>query len=343
MPFAVPAQWLNYKTPGVPRTPDGKPNLSAPAPRMPDGRPDFSGLSADDPAGRADMSKAMDSVKPLPWAAAVSDERRENLFRDDPRVACLPDYWPGKVLQTRNLLLMPGSGTLYREVFLDGRELPKAPNPDWLGYSTGHWDGETLVIESNGFNDRTWIDYVGHPHTETLHLTERWRRPDYGHLEVIATYVDPGALREPWTVPLKYELDADTQPLEYVCNENERDRVHLVGRASDNWKKTVEVSPGILSRYAGAYEFRNDEGRLIRFTVGVEGDHLVLGGSGASTPYKPTSQTEFAGIDSSLKFAINEAGAVTTVTIQDVEGELKAVPSLIDPAREADRPRGIPK
>jgi hypothetical protein len=101
----------------------------------------------------------------------------------------------GKVVQTPNLLLMLFEGTLYREIFLDGRELPKDPNPDWMGYSVGHWEGDTLVVGSTGFNDRTWLDGDGHPHTEALHLTERFRRPDFGHLEVVKTMSDPGALQ----------------------------------------------------------------------------------------------------------------------------------------------------
>jgi hypothetical protein len=129
---------------------------------------------------------------------------------------------------------MPGSGTLYREIFLDGRELPKDPNPDWLGYSVGHWDGDTLVIARNVFNDRTWIDFAGHPHTEALHLTERLRRSDFGHIEMVTTWTDLGARKEPWIVPRKLILDADFQPFEYVCNENERDRVHMIGKASNN-------------------------------------------------------------------------------------------------------------
>ena len=303
---------------------------------MPDGKPDFSGLWINDPVGSAEMSTALASVKPLLWAAALSEERREDLFRDDPRVACLPagplvNYWPGKVVQTPNLLLMLGSGTLYREVFLDGRGLPKDPNPDWLGYSIGRWEGETLVIETNGFNDRTWIDFAGHPHTEALRLTERWRRPNYGHLEVTATYVDPGALEEPWTVPLKYELDADTQTLEYVCNENERDRVHLVGKASD--EKAVKVAPDILSRYAGAYEFKNKEGRLARFTIAVQEDHLLMDWIGVSSPYKPISETEFSGNGGSLTFTLANTGEVKSVIVQDFdEGEIRAVPRAMSPA-----------
>jgi hypothetical protein len=187
----------------------------------------------------------MDLLKPLPCAVVLYEKRKENLGSDSHGTMCLPpgplvDMGPGKVVQTPNLLLMLDSGTLYREIFLDGRELLKDPNPDWTGYSVGHWDGDTLVVESNGFNDRTWIDADGHPRTETLRVTERLRRPDFGHLQIARTYADSGALKEPWTVPLKFEIDADTEQIEYVCNENERDRPHLVGKASD--VKSVKVS-----------------------------------------------------------------------------------------------------
>jgi hypothetical protein len=320
--MAAPAQWLNYKSPGVPRTPDRKPNLSAPTPRMADGKPDFTGLWVNDPAGSAAMNNAINSIKPQPWAAAVSDQRKEDLLRDDPRVACLPagplvNFWPGKVVHTPDLLLMLGSGTLYREVFLDGRELPKEPNSDWLGYSIGRWEGETLVIDSNGFNDRTWIDYVGHPHTEALRLTERWRRSDYGHLDVIATYVDPGSLREPWTVPLKYELDPDTQPLEYVCNENERDRVHMIGKASD--EKGIDLAPEVLERYAGTYEFRNP---TVRLTFDVTDGRLVMNiGGGSGTPLTPISETKFFVPGGSiLEFVLTGNGPATKL-IDHVAGQ----------------------
>lgn len=327
---SVSAQWLNYKTPGIPRAADGKPNLSAPAPRMADGKPDFSGLWITDSAGEAELTKAMESVKPLPWAAALSDMRKENLFRDDPRVMCLPagplvNFWPGKIVQTPNLLLMLGSGTLYREIFLDGRELPKDPNPDWLGYSVGRWDGDTLVIESNGFNDRTWIDFAGHPHTEALHLTERLRRSDFGHLEMVTTWTDPGALKEPWTVPRKLVLDADTQPLEYVCNENERDRVHMIGKASD--QKGVKVAPEILAKYAGTYHLNFlISGEPHDFTVELdEGGGLVVMGFGPPLPLTAISETEFSSPSDSFKFVTNETGAVTHLMMEYPGGEIKAV------------------
>ncbi len=323
------AQWLNQKTPGIPRLPDGKPNLSAPAPKTVDGKPDLSGLWRDDTSAAAEMSKALDSLKPLPWAAAVYEKRQGNLGSDSPGTMCLPwgplaDIGPGKVVQTPNLLLMLYNGTLYREIFMDGRELPKDPNPDWMGYSVGHWDGDTLVIESNGFNDRTWIDDNGHPHTEALRVTERVRRPDFGHLEVVRSLVDPGAFEGTWTVPLKFELDADTEQLEYVCNENERDRPHLIGKASDD--KSVPLAPEILSKYVGVYTFTIPEtGQLLDLTFRLDKDHLVLEGVGPATPLTSLSDTEFSGGGMNLKFSTNDAKAVPHVSLETVEGQYKAI------------------
>jgi hypothetical protein len=323
------AQWLKYKTPGIPRTPDGKPNLSAPAPRMADGKPDLSGLWRTDAAGTAATGKAEDAVKPLPWAVALTKKRKETIGRDSPSVRCLPtgvqiDDDVGKIVQTRNLLIMLWSGTRYREVFLDGRPLPVDPNPDWMGYSVGHWEGDTLVIESTGFNDKTWLDDDGHPHTEQLHVTERIHRSDFGHMEVIRTMVDPGALREPWTVPIKLELDADTEQLEYVCNENERDRQHLVGKASDD--KGVRVDPNILKKYVGSYEFTSPTThQVFNLTFTLDKDHLVFGGTGPSVPLVSASQTDFSGDGATFKFVADQSGAVTYALIQTVEGDFKAL------------------
>jgi hypothetical protein len=323
------AQWLKYKTPGIPRTADGKPDLSAPAPRMADGKPDFSGLWRVDAAGTAETGKAEDAVKPQPWAAAVAKKRKETIGRDSPSVLCLPtgveiDDDVGKVVQTPNLLLMLWSGTRYREVFLDGRPLPVDPNPDWMGYSVGHWEGDTLVIESAGFNDKTWLDDDGHPHTERLHVTERLHRSDFGHMEVVRTMVDPGALLQPWTVPVKLELDADTEQLEYVCNENERDHQHLVGKASD--EKSVPVDPKLLARYAGTYEFASPTShQVFNLTFTLDKDHLVFGGMGSSVPLVSASKTDFSGGGATFKFVANESGAIAYALIQTVEGNFKAI------------------
>ena len=322
------AQWLKYKTPGIPRLPDGKPDLSAPAPRTADGKPDLSGLWRVDASGLAATSKAMDAVKAQPWAVALTKQRKENLERDSPSVLCLPtgvqiDDDVGKIVQSPNVLVMLWDGTSYREVFLDGRPLPQDPNPDWLGYSVGHWEGDTLVIESAGFNDKTWLDGDGHPHTEQLHVTERLHRSDFGHMEVIRTMTDPGALLEPWTVPVKLELDADTEQLEYVCNENERDHQHLVGKASDD--KSVAVDPKILQKYVGNYEFINPTThQAFNLTFTLDKDHLVFGGMGPSVPLISSSDTEFSGDGATFRFVTNASGAVTEARIQAVEGEFKA-------------------
>jgi hypothetical protein len=324
------AQWLNYKPPGVPRTPDGKPNLAAPTPKMADGKPDLSGNWRADAAGFAETSRAQDTVKLTPWAAALTEQRKETLGRDSPSTLCLPpgpvvDMGVGKVVQTRNLLLMLWEGTLYREIFLDGRDLPVDPNPDWMGYSVGHWEGDTLVIVTAGFNDRTWLDDDGRPHTEALRVTERLHRTDYGHMQITRTFVDPGALLEPWTVPVKLELDPDHQQLEYVCNENEKDRVHLVGKASD--VKSVKVAPEILAKYVGSYEFKSPTtGKIQIWIFSVSGDQLLVGGALPSTPLTSLSETEFSAPEGfNMVFVKNDAGEVTGVTLQAVEGNFKAV------------------
>jgi hypothetical protein len=324
------AQWLNYKTPGIPRTADGKPDLSARAPRMADGKPDLSGVWRADAAGFAETSRAQDTVKLQPWAAALTEQRKENLGKDSPSTLCLPpgpvvDMGVGRVVQTRELLLMLWEGTLYREIFLDGRDLPVDPNPDWMGYSVGHWEGDTLVIVTAGFNDRTWLDDDGRPHTEALRVTERLQRSDYGHMQITRTFVDPGAFLEPWTVPVKLELDPDHELLEYVCNENEKDRVHLVGKASD--VKSIKVAPEILASYVGTYEFKSPiSGKIQNWIFSVNGDHLVLGGAFPSTPLISLSETEFsAPAGFNLLFEKNDSGAATSVALQSVEGNFKAV------------------
>jgi hypothetical protein len=326
---AAQAQWLNYKTPGIPRLPDGKPNLSAPAPRTVDGKPDLSGFWRIDAAGIAETGKADDAVKAQPWAEKLNEQRKENYGRDSPSIHCLPsgvtiDSGVGRVVQTRNLLLMLWGGTQYREIFLDGRPLPKDPNPDWMGYSVGHWEGDTLVIVSAGFNDRTWLDDFGHPHTEALRITERLHRRDFGHMEVIRTAVDPGALVEPWTVPVKLELYADTEPLEYVCNENERDAEHLVGKASDD--KGIPLSAELLAKYAGSYNFTDPvTHEVVTFVFNVSVDHLVLTGVGPSTPLTAVTETEFATSGMTLKFEQSNGAAFDVVRIQAVEGNFKAL------------------
>src|SRR5580698_6946343 len=183
------AQWLNHPTPGIPRTPGGKPDLAAPAPRTPDGKPDLSGLwNKISPKYSRNIAADLKPGEVQPWAEALVRQRQEDLGRDYMNVLCVP-LGPGyttsadstgaemmKIVQTPALILILNPDLTYRQIFLDGRPLETAPNPSWMGYSTGHWDGDTLAVESYGFNDRTWLDHDGHPHTQALRTTERYRR-----------------------------------------------------------------------------------------------------------------------------------------------------------------------
>jgi len=234
------AQWLHYPTRGIPRTPDGKPNLSAPAPRKPNGQLDLSGIWLV-PGLKYLINIAADlkDVPFQPWAEAEYKQRRETLGKDDPNNFCLPSGFPEKIAVTSpwKIVETPGltiflyeSRTIYRQVLTDGRELPQDPNPTWQGYSVGRWEGDTFVVESNGFNGKGWMDTNGHPTTEALHLIERYHRTDFGHLEVEITIDDPKAYTKPWTVKEIAVYQPDTELLEYICEENNRDVGHFVGK-----------------------------------------------------------------------------------------------------------------
>src|SRR5260370_5273924 len=260
------AQWLTHPTPGIPRTPDGKPNLAAPAPRTPDGKPDLSGAwTKISPKYSRTIAADLKPGEVQPWADAAVQQRQESLDRDYMNVLCVP-LGPGystagdstgaemmKIVQTPALILILNPDLTYRQVFLDGRALETAPNPSWMGYSVGHWDGDTLVVESFGFNDRTWLDHDGHPHTEALRMTERYRRRNFGNLDLEVTLSDPGAYTRPWTVAVRAELTADTEMLEWVCNEQGGGLEHWIGKASDEKKTEVKVPAGLLARYVGTY------------------------------------------------------------------------------------------
>jgi hypothetical protein len=259
----VAGQWLNQPTAGIPRTSDGKPNLSAAAPRAPDGRPDLSGLwTKISPKYSRNIAADLKPEEIQPWARALVEARREDLGKDYMNVRCVP-LGPGyataadstgsemiKIVQTPGLIVILNPDLTYRQIFLDGRALEPDPNPTWMGYSVGRWEGDTLVVESFGFNDRTWLDHDGHPHTEALRVTERYRRRSFGHLDVEVTLSDPKAYSRPWTVAVRAELTADTEMIEWVCNEGRSGLEHWVGTASDERKGEVTVSPDILSNYS---------------------------------------------------------------------------------------------
>ena len=254
--FALPAcaQWLDYATPGIPRHPNGKPNLSAPAPRAADGKPDLSGMWAweenrpcppdgcpDARIGREflDIGWSLKGGLPYqPWAAELVNARRAANAKDDPQSRCLPRgalriYTDGlfkKIVQVPGMVvILTERNATYRQVFTDGRPLPINPNPSWNGYSSGKWVGDALVVESIGFREGTWLDSGGSPLSEAAKVTERLRRPSFGRLEIEITVDDPKTYTAPWTIQLHQPLVADTELLDYICQENEKDVSHFVG------------------------------------------------------------------------------------------------------------------
>jgi len=308
----VAAQWLNQPTPGIPRTPDGKPNLTAPAPRMPDGRPDLSGLwTRLSPKYARNIAADLKPEEIQPWAQALVAQRKEDLGRDYMNVKCVP-LGPGyatsaditgaemmKIIQTPGLIIILNPDLTYRQIFLDGRSLESAPNPAWMGYSVGHWEGDTLVVESLGFNDRTWLDHDGHPHTEGLRTTERYRRRNFGNLELEVTLSDPAVYARPWTVAVRAELAADTEMIEFVCNENGHGVEHWVGKASDERKNEVRVGAETLATYVGTYveqpPFWRTEPRIIQVTLSDGRLFADMDGRG-KVDLIATSETAFSGL-----------------------------------------------
>jgi len=235
----APAQWMNLHTQGVPRKADGKPNLSAPAPKTADGKPDFSGLWQSTERKYVD-NLASDTGQPpsLPWADAFYKKIKASNGAGRPQERCLPhgvtDYdslpMPWRIVQTpSNIVILYEAYNHYRQIFMDGRALPKDPQPTWMGYSVGKFEGDTLVVESNGFNDETWLDDDGHPHTEALRVTERFRRPDFGHISLQLIVDDPKAYSKPWGATVPLGLLVDDELIENIC-ENEKDLGHIIGK-----------------------------------------------------------------------------------------------------------------
>ena len=237
------AQWEPYPWKNVPRTADGKIDLSAPARRLPDGKPDLSGFWVPSAGVKYLLNLAADfkpeNVPLKPWAEALYKERIENNGKDHPGVHCWPSGIPEKnnipdglkVVQTPDLVLfLHESRTIYRQVFTDGRSLPRNAQPTWMGYSVGKWEGDTFIVETIGQNGRTWLDMRGLPGTEALRVIERFSRPNIGHIDIEVTIDDPQAYTRPWTVKLGWNLLPDTDLIESICEENSKDLPHMVGK-----------------------------------------------------------------------------------------------------------------
>lgn len=261
----VAAQWPSFPTPGVPKTPDGKPDLTAPAPRTPDGKPDLSGIwgraavpgqrgtpgttpPAPPPAGPDGIPNATfrdvgsgfkDGLPLQPWARDLVKARMADNSKDNPDAHCLPMGFmqfhthgqPRKIIQTPGVIVIiyePNHGL--RQIFTDGRPLPgKDVEPWWYGYSVGKWEGDTLVVETINLIDNGWLDIIGNPFTNAAKVTERFRRVNYGTLEIEVTVDDPKAYSRPWTVKVNQRVMLDTELIEFICEE--RDAIHYVGGA----------------------------------------------------------------------------------------------------------------
>jgi hypothetical protein len=232
------AQWLSVPVPGTPRTADGKPNLSAPTPRTADGKPDLTGV------WHADTMRYNDNLLPpgtqapmLPWAAEVYKHRVETQGYDRPMTRCMPHGVPDAMTVAGlpfKILQMPTVTVIlfeefhkYRQLHTDGRKLPVDPDPAYYGYSIGRWEGDTFVVETAGFKEGSWLDNSGHPHTESLRTTERFRRINFGRMDLDVTIDDSKAYSRTWTSDtLHFLLSPDTELLEHLC-ENNRDVEHL--------------------------------------------------------------------------------------------------------------------
>jgi hypothetical protein len=211
----------------------------------------------------------------------------------------------------------------YRPIYMDGRALETDPNPSWMGYSVGHWDGDTLVVESNGFNDRTWL-LGGYPHTEALRMTERYRRTDFGHLEISVTFQDPKAYNKAWTLPLRAQFAADTELIEAVCNDfGENRQEHWVGKVSDAEKTAVKVAPEILAKYVGVYKgLYLQRPRTVEVTLSGATLSVSVNG-GPKQPVVPQSETNFSGTGLAYKFLLNGQGVATDLVEGHISGDYK--------------------
>jgi len=319
------AQWLHLPTPGIPRLPDGKPNLTAPAPRTADGKPDFTGLWAG--FNGVDDLNLNDA---RPWARALVQQRADAFGKDNPRFLCLPEGPTAadlggvtrRILQTSSMIAILHEDLTYRQIFVDGRKLETDPNPSWMGYSVGRWDGDTLVVESAGFNDRTWLgrDY---PHTESLRMTERYQRVDFGHLKIDARLEDPAAYSRPWTFHTTAQLAADTEMADTRCDPADAGRQHWTGNAAEAQSTAVKVTPEILAKYVGVYKgVWAGRPRVVEFTLSANKLFVAFEG-GEPQPLVPQSETDLNSTAVGYHFNRDGHGVVTDVIEIHVSGNYK--------------------
>jgi hypothetical protein len=235
-PLSAQPWWAKVPSPAVPRTPDGRVDLTAPAPRLPDGKPDFSGVWNPPTGYLRDLAKDLKEPVPFqPAAKALYDERSAGLhWREEPDANCLPQGVPKvllapapwRMVQTpERIFFIHEAFNLWWQVFMDGREfvVSSEVTPTWHGYSIGKWEDDTLVVDSRGFNGKVWLDQLGKPSTEALHVTTRFRRKNFGHMDIQVTIDDPQAYTKPWSANVEVTLVPNGELMEFICLENEKD------------------------------------------------------------------------------------------------------------------------
>jgi hypothetical protein len=338
-PSIVVAQWPRYMAADVPKTADGKPNLSAPTPRMPDGKPDLSGLWQNGPTGLGGAPSSDPNAPPAatffnvganikgglplrPWAADLLKQRNDDHSKDNPDAHCLPmgllqfheHPQPRKIVQTPSLIVIIYEANYgLRQIFLDGRPRPtNDPQPWWYGYSTGKWDGDTLIVETTGVRDGGWLDIWGSPLTDQAKITERFRRTNYGTLTVDVTIDDPKAYTKPFTVRFTQDLVPDGELIEFICAENEQSASHLLGK--DAGPAKFDVSAQTFDRYVGRY--RTAQGMLV--TITRDGAHFY-GQMLGLPPFEifAASEREFflTSFDARITFEVDARGRATTLVL----------------------------
>jgi hypothetical protein len=318
------AQWLDRPWAGIPRTADGKPDLAAPAPRGPDGKPDLTGIWSG-PVPEINFDPAIAQ----PWVNDLIRQRQREYHKGRPLYNCLPSgpeadrsaAWK-RILQTPALIAILNEDLSHRVIHMDGRELEANPAPSWMGVSVGRWEGDALVVESAGFNEKTWLSRYGQAHTEALRVREVYRRRDFGHLDVEVTFTDPRAYSKPWGYTAAMELNPDTEMLESICE-----------RSSDEWQggavaadTAVKVSPDVLAKYVGVYHGRyGGEKRVIEVTL--SGDQLIARVTGRAAvdggemrPLIPQDQTTFDGAGIIYQFVVGPNGVATALDEIHISG-----------------------
>ena len=336
---AAQAQWFDLKTPGIPRNAENRVDMTAPAPRTLDGQPDFSGLWVPVDA----RGTLFDTSKILGWAQDVMLQQEQSFYTNDPRFHCLPDgpasYPAGmsvggmrRMVQNPMMIAVLNPDMSYRQIFMDGRELEQEPLlPTWLGYSVGRIAGDVLIVESNGFNDKSWLTREGLPHTDQLRITERYTRPNFGHMQLEITYADPGVFTEPVQATVDMEFRADTEMLETVCVESETSRTHYSGEIAQADNDVVTVPLETLQKYVGVYQ-GVWLGNQITAEITVEDGQIFLtrtprysdtGGNTDSAKSRLVAQSETA-FDCTCGlgfiFTVDENGVATAVSEVHVSG-----------------------